>query len=52
MKLQFTKQAREEYLRIISVFADIVYHVTTTTIWIVDIWDRRNNPARLKARVK
>ncbi|MBQ8466221.1 MAG: type II toxin-antitoxin system RelE/ParE family toxin [Prevotella sp.] len=29
-----------------------IYHITKTTIWIVDIWDRRNNPARLKARVK
>lgn len=103
MKLQFTKQAREEYLRIVSVFAEFagsrsanlfiervrdrgtlllkhpeighpemllsdrkrlyrsislnknysfVYHVTKTTIWIVDIWDRRQNPAKLTARVK
>ena len=29
-----------------------VYHVTKTTIWIVDIWDRRNNPDRLKARIR
>ena len=103
MKLQFTKQAREEYLRIVSVFAEfagtrsanqfiervrnrgetllkhpevghpetllsdrkrlyrsisinqnysIIYHVTKTTIWIVDIWDRRRNPARLTARIR
>lgn len=103
MQLQFTKQAREEYLRIVSVFAEFagtrsadlfiervrergltlmkhpeighpelllsdrkrmyrsisinqnysfVYHVTKTTIWIVDIWDRRRNPARLAARIK
>ena len=103
MQLQFTKQAREEYLRIVSVFAEFagtrsanlfiervrergetlmkhpgighpepllsdrkrmyrsisinqnyrfVYHVTKTTIWVVDIWDRRQNPARLKARVR
>ena len=98
MKLQFTKQAREEFLRIVSVFAEyagprsadkfirrvnergetllkypeighpemllsdrqhryrsislnanyyFVYYVTKTTIWIVDIWDRRNDPAKL-----
>ena len=29
-----------------------IYHVTKTTIWIVDIWDRRQNPARLTARVR
>ena len=103
MRLQFTKQAREEYLRIVSVFAEFagtrsanlfiervrergetlikypeighpeallsdrkcmyrsisinqnyyfIYHVTKTTIWIVDIWDRRQNPARLTARIK
>ena len=103
MKLQFTKQAREEYLRIVSVFAEFagtrsanlfiervrdrgttlmkhpevghpetllsgrnrmyrsisvnknysfIYHVTKTTIWIVDIWDRRQNPTRLAARIK
>lgn len=103
MKLQFTKQAREEYLRIVSVFAEFagtrsanlfiervrdrgttllkhpeighpeslladrdrlyrsisinknysfIYHVTKTTIWIVDIWDRRRDPAKLTARIK
>ena len=103
MKLQFTKQAREEYLRIVSVFAEFagtrsanlflervrdrgetllkhpevghpesllsdrkrlyrsisinknyrfIYHVTNTTIWIVDIWDRRRDPARLAARIR
>ena len=103
MKLQFTKQAREEYLRIVSVFAEFagtrsanlflervrdrgetllkhpevghpesllsdrkrlyrsisinknyrfIYHVTKTTIWIVDIWDRRRDPARLAARIR
>ena len=103
MKLQFTKQAREEFLRIVSVFAEFagarsankfiqhvnergeallkhpeighpemlladrqrmyrsisinqnyrfVYYVTKTSIWIVDIWDRRNNPAKLTARIK
>ena len=102
MKLQFTKQAREEYLRIVSVFAEFagtrsanlfiervrnrgttllkhpevghpepllsdrkrlyrsisinqnyyfIYHVTKTTIWIVDSWDRRQNPAKLTARI-
>ena len=76
MQLQFTKQAREEYLRIVSVFAEFahpetllsdrkrmyrsisinknyyfIYHVTKTTIWIVDIWDRRQNPAKLTARI-
>ena len=25
--------------------------ITKTTIWIVDIWDRRQNPARLTARI-
>ena len=103
MQLQFTKQAREEYLRIVSVFAEFagarsanlfiervrergttllkhpevghpetllsdrkrmyrsisinknyyfIYHVTKTTIWIVDIWDRRQNPAKLTARIQ
>ena len=103
MRIQFTKQAREELLRIVSVFAEFagtrsanlfvervrergatllkypeighpetllsdrkriyrsisinknyyfIYHVTKTTIWIVDIWDRRQNPARLTARVR
>ena len=103
MKLQFTKQAREEYLRIVSVFAEFagtrsanlfiervrdrgktllkypeighpetlladrkrlyrsisinenyrfIYHVSKSTIWIVDIWDRRRDPARLTARIK
>ena len=102
MQLQFTKQAREEFLRIVSVFAEfagtrsanlfvervrergtalvkhpeighpetllsgrkrlyrsisinqnyrLVYHVTKTTIWIVDIWDRRHDPSKLMARV-
>ena len=103
MQLQFTKQAREEYLRIVAVFAEFagtrsaslfiervrergatllkhpevghpemlmsdrkrmyrsisinknyyfIYHVTKTTIWIVDIWDRRQNPSRLTARIR
>ena len=92
MQLQFTKQAREEYLRIVAVFAEFagtrsaslfiervrergatmlssdrkrmyrsisinknyyfIYHVTKTIIWIVDIWDRRQNPSRLTARIK
>ena len=103
MRLQFTKLARAEYLRIVSVFAEFagtrsanlfiervrergetlmkhpevghpetllsdrkrmyrsisinqnyyfIYHVTKTTIWIVDVWDRRQNPARLTARIK
>ena len=103
MQIQFTKLAREELLRIVSVFAEFagarsanlfvervrergatllkhpeighpetllsdrkrlyrsisinknyyfIYHVTKTTIWIVDIWDRRQNPARLTARVR
>lgn len=102
MQLQFTKQAREEFLRIVSVFAEfagtrsanlfvervreratalvkhseighpemllsgrkrlyrsisinqnyrLVYHVTKTTIWIVDIWDRRHDPSKLMVRV-
>lgn len=103
MRLQFTKQARTEYLRIVSVFAEfagvrsagifidrvkdkgemllkhpfmghpetllsgrshgyraisinknyrMVYFVSNDTIWIVDFWDRRNNPAKLVARIK
>ena len=103
MQIQFTKQAREELLRIVSVFAEFagtrsanlfvervrergatllkypeighpetllsdrkriyrsisinknyyfIYHVTKTTIWIVDIWDMRQNPSRLTARVR
>ena len=103
MKIQFTKQAREEFLRIVSVFAEyagprsanqfikrvnergetllkhpeighpvmlladrqrksrsislntnynLVYYVTKTTIWIVDIWDRRNDPVKLVGRIR
>ena len=103
MKLQFTKQAREEFLRIVSVFAEyagprsadkfikrvndrgatllkypeiehpemlladrqrkyrsislntnysLVYYMTMTTIWIVDIWDRRKDPAKLVSRIR
>jgi len=103
MRLQFTSQAREEFLRIVSVFAEfagprsadkfiervrergetllkhpeighpeqllagrqckfrsislnknyyLIYHVTKSTVWIVDIWDRRNNPAKLKSRIR
>ena len=103
MQLQFTKLARTEYLRIVSVFAEfagvrsagnfidrvkekgeallkhpfighletllsnrqrdyraisinknyrMIYYVSNDTIWIVDFWDRRNNPAKLVARVK
>ena len=103
MQLQFTKQARTEYLRIVSVFAEfagvrssgnfidrvnnkgemllkhpfighpetllsnrsrdyraisinknyrMIYYVSNDTIWIVDFWDRRNNPAKLLVRVK
>ena len=103
MQIRFTKQAREEYLRIISVFEEfagtrsasklndrvrqkgetllkhpysgplepllsdrkrdyrfvsinknyrMIYHVTNNFIWIVDIWDRRNDPNRLVSRVK
>ena len=29
----------------------IIYHVTSATIWIDDIWDRRYNPARLTKRI-
>ena len=79
MQLQFTKQAREEYLRIVTLMKHpevghpetllsdrkrmyrsisinknyyFIYHVTKTTIWLVDIWDRRHNPSRLTARIK
>ena len=103
MQIQFTKQTREEYLRIVSVFAEFagtrsanlfiervrergatllkhpeighpetllsdhkrmyrsisinknyyfIYHVTKSTIWIVDIWDRRQNLAKLTARIR
>ena len=103
MKLQFIKQAREEFLRIVSVFAEyagprsadkfikrvndrgatllkypeighpemlladrqrkyrsislntnysLVYYMTMTTIWIVDIWDRRKDPAKLVSRIR
>ena len=103
MRLQFTKQAREEFLRIVTVFAEyagpksadkfikrvneraetllkhpeighpemlladrqrkyrsislnknyyFVYYVTKTMIWVVDIWDRRNNPTKLVKRVR
>ena len=30
----------------------MIYYVSNDTIWIVDFWDRRNNPAKLVARVK
>lgn len=30
----------------------MIYYVSNDTIWIVDFWDRRNNPAKLLLRVK
>ena len=30
----------------------VIYYVAKTYIWIVDIWDRRRNPAFLTKRVK
>ena len=30
----------------------MIYYVSNDTIWIVDFWDRRNNPAKLVAMVK
>ena len=30
----------------------MIYYVSNDTIWIVDFWDRRNNPAKLVARIK
>lgn len=30
----------------------MIYYVSKDTIWIVDFWDRRNNPASRVARVK
>ena len=102
MRLQFTKRARLEFLRIVDVYAEyagqryadrfidkvdgcikdiilfptanhpetllsdrkflyraktindnyrIIYHVTSATIWIDDIWDRRCNPAKLTKRI-
>jgi len=29
----------------------IIYHATSETIWIDDIWDRRSNPAKLTNRI-
>lgn len=102
MRLQFTKRARLEFLRIVDVYAEyagqrsadkfidkvdrcikdimiyptanhpeallldrrflyraktitdnyrIIYHVTSATIWIDDIWDRRCHPAKLTKRI-
>ena len=30
----------------------MIYYVTKTTIWIVDFWDRRQNPETLKRRIR
>lgn len=30
----------------------VIYHVTSTSIWIDDIWDSRRNPERLTKRIK
>ena len=30
----------------------LVYYMTMTTIWIVDIWDRRKDPAKLVSRIR
>ena len=30
----------------------MIYHVTKNTIWIVDVWDRRNDPSKLVSRIK
>ncbi len=45
---------REKDYRAISINKNyrMIYHVSKNTIWIVDFWDRRNNPAKLVARVK
>ena len=64
MQLQFTKHPevghpetllsdRKRMYRSISINKNyyFIYHVTKTTIWIVDIWDRRQNPAKLTARI-
>ena len=29
----------------------IIYHVTNTTIWVDDIWDRRRDPSKLTNRL-
>lgn len=64
MQIRFTKKGREEFLKIISVFSEfagtrsanknyrMIYHVTKNTIWIVDVWDRRNDPSKLVSRIK
>ena len=103
MKVRFNKPAKQEFLRIVSVFVDyagqiyadrfidkvvdiagqlskfpyighpeqllagrkrlyraipinenyrIIYYVSATTVWLVDIWDRRRNQERLEKRIK
>ena len=45
---------RDKDYRAISINKNysMIYYVGKDTIWIVDFWDRRNNPAKLVARVK
>ena len=30
----------------------MIYYVSKNVIWVVDFWDRRNNPANLVAQIK
>ena len=30
----------------------MIYHISRNTIWIVDFWDRRCNPEKLRERIK
>ena len=45
---------RQRCYRAISINKNyrMIYYVSKTTIWIVDFWDRRNDPAALAARIK
>lgn len=44
---------RKRLYRSLSINANyrLIYHVTSTTIWIVDIWDRRRDPLKLAERI-
>ena len=45
---------RKRLYRTISINTNyrLIYHVTSTTIWIVDVWDRRRDPLKLTKRIK
>lgn len=70
MELQYTKQAKQEFLRIVEIYGEflanrkhpyrsksitkyyrMIYYQEGETIWVVDFWDSRQDPAKLSKRI-